>query len=125
TATAPGHDVTGADSDEVDQDLAGGGVLDDGAVGHGEHDVRAVGAVPVAALSLPAVAGPPMRAVVIVDQRGGARVDLQDHIAALAAVAAVGAAERLELLAVDGGAAVPAVTRLDMQDDPVHEAGHL
>jgi hypothetical protein len=37
---------------------------------------------------------------VVVEQRGDVRVDGQDHVAAAAAVAAVRAAERLELLPV-------------------------
>jgi hypothetical protein len=48
----------------------------------------------------------------------------QDHVTATAAVAAVRAAERLELLPVDGGTAVTSATRGDMQLDAVHEGGH-
>jgi hypothetical protein len=59
-----------------------------------------------------------------VEQRGRARVHHQDHVAAAAAVAAVGAAERLELLPVDRGAAVSAVARLHLQRDPVGELRH-
>ena len=44
--------------------------------------------------------------------------------AATPAVAAVGAAERLELLPQDRHAAVPAVAGLSVQHDPVDEAGH-
>ena len=44
-----------------------------------------------------------------VEQGGHARVDDQHDVAAPAAVAAVRTAERLELLAVHGGAAVTAV----------------
>ena len=52
------------------------------------------------------------------------RVHLQDHVAAAAAVAAVRAAQRLELLPADGGAAVPAVARLHPQRDLVGELRH-
>ena len=46
-------------------------------------------------------------------------------VAAAAAVAAVRAAERLELLPVHGGAAVAAVAGRDVQHDPVDERGHV
>ena len=64
------------------------------------------------------------RLPVIVDERRQRVVDAQDHGPAVAAVAAVGAAERLELLAVDGRAAVPAVARLDGELDAVDERGN-
>ena len=51
-------------------------------------------------------------------------VDLEDDVAAVAAVAAVGPAERLELLAVDRGHAVAAVAGSHVQDDAVDEGGH-
>ena len=47
-----------------------------------------------------------------------------DHVAAAAAVAAVRAAERLELLPVDRGAAVAAVAGGDVQHDAVDERRH-
>ena len=86
--------------DQVGQHLAVG-VLDDGAVGHRQDQVVAVGAAAVAALAGLAAGGLPVRGVVVVEQRRGVRVDDQDDVAAATAVAAVGAAERLELLAVD------------------------
>ena len=52
------------------------------------------------------------------------RVDDEHDAAAAAAVTAVGAAERLELLAVDRGAAVAAVARPRVDDDAVDEPGH-
>ena len=62
-----------------------------------------------------------LRAVVVVDQGGDVRVDPQDHRAAGTAVAAVGAAERLELLAVHRGDAVAAAAGADVQRHPVDE----
>ena len=52
------------------------------------------------------------------------RGDDQHDAAPAAAVAAVGAAEGLELLAVDRGTAVAAIARLGVNDDAVDEAGH-
>ena len=122
-AAACGGHEPGADAEQVGEHLAVRG-LDLGAVRHGDDQIRAVGAGPVGALALPAVAGPPHRAAVEVEQRGRARVHFEDHGAAAAAVAAVGAAERLELLPVDRGAAVSAVARLHLQRDPVGELRH-
>ncbi len=59
-----------------------------------------------------------------VEQGVDVAVDFEDDVAAVASVTAVGAAERLELLAVDGGAAVAALTGADVQHHPVDEAGH-
>ncbi len=59
-----------------------------------------------------------------VEQGVHLRIDDQHDAAAAAAVAAVGTAEWLELLAVDRGAAVTAVTRLRMDHDAVDEPGH-
>ena len=53
-----------------------------------------------------------------------AHIDFEDDIAAVSSVTAVGATERLELLAVDGGAAVAALAGADVQHHPVDEAGH-
>ena len=98
--------------------------LDDGAVGDAEHQVGAGGAGAVVAHALGARRGVPVRRVVVVEQRGDLRVDLEDHRPAVAAVAAVGAGERLELLPVDGRTAVPTVTAGRVQHDPVDECHH-
>ena len=116
-------DDAGAGADEVGDDPPVGGA-DDGAGGHAQHLVLAAGAVPVAALARLAVAGLLVRAVVEVEQRVHARVDLEDDVAAVAAVAPVGAAERLELLAVDRGHAVAAVAGGDVHGHSVDESGH-
>jgi hypothetical protein len=61
--------------------------------------------------------------VVVVDQRGDVGVDAEDHRPARTAVAAVGTAERLELLAVHRGYAVAAPARCDVQRHLVDERG--
>ena len=117
------HDA-GAGADEVGDDPPVGGA-DDGAGGHVQDLVLALGAVPVAALAGLAVAGLLVRAVVEVQQRVHARVDLEDDVAAVAAVAPVGAAERLVLLAVHRGHAVAAVAGRDVHGHSIDESGHL
>ncbi len=59
-----------------------------------------------------------------VEQGRHARVDPEDDIPATTAVAAIRATERFELLPMNRGAAVPAIPRDDMEDDPVDEGGH-
>jgi hypothetical protein len=61
---------------------------------------------------------------VVVQQGRGARVDDEDDVAPAAAVAAVRATERLELLAMDRGAAVAAVPAGDVQHARVDERRH-
>jgi hypothetical protein len=124
-AAAPARrdDVPRALPDQVGE-LVAVGVEDDGAVGDGQLQRRAVGAVAVAALAGPAAGGLLVRVEVVVQQRGRVVLDDEDHVAAVTAVAAVGTAEGLELLAVDGRAAVPAVAGGDVQHDAVDEAGH-
>src|SRR5690606_2877286 len=95
-----------------------------GSVGDRQDQVGAVGSGAVPALAGGPVARPAVRAALVVQQGGGVAVDLQDHVTAPAAVAAVGSAQRLELLTVDGGTAVPAVSGLDVQDRLVDEIGH-
>ena len=119
-----GDDVAGAGADQVGEHLAVGASCT--TVPSGTGSTRSS---PSAPLRLPPWPGLPLRglavrAVVVVEQRGGVRVDDEDDVAAAAAVAAVGAAERLELLAVDGGAAVAAVAGGDVQHDAVDERGH-
>jgi len=112
-----------AGPDQVGEDLAVER-RDDGAVGHRQDHALAVGAVAVVALALLAARGTPVRAVVVVQQRGDLRVDDEHDVAAVPAVAAVRAAERLELLAVDRRAAVAAVAGSGVQHDAIDEGGH-
>ena len=92
--------------------------------GHVEDLVLASGAAAVAALARLAVAGLLVRAVVEVQQRVHARVDLEDDVAAVAAVAPVGPAEGLVLLPVDRGHTVAAVARCHVDGDSIDESGH-
>src|SRR4029077_2660701 len=75
--------------------------------------------------ALLAVARAARRPAVQVEQRGHAGVHLEDDVAAPATVAAVGPAERLELLPVHRRAAVTTSARLDCDGDVVSELGHL
>ena len=117
------RDEPGADPDQVGEYLAVGG-LDLGPVRHRDDQVGGVGAGAVRALSLSAVAGPANRPAMEVEQGGRAGIHLEDHVTAAAAVAAVRAAQRLELLPVNRGAAVSAVAGLHLQRDPVGELRH-
>ena len=67
------------------------GVLDDGADRHGQLEVLARGAGAVVAHAEPAVAGGAVRRVVVRQQRRHLRVGDEHDVAAVAAVAAVGA----------------------------------
>src|SRR5699024_8700911 len=95
-AAAGGHEA-GADADQVSQH---GAVLrgDDRAVGDGQDEVLTAGTMTEVALAEPAAGGAPMGAVVVLQQRGGGRIDLEDHIAAAAPVGPVRAGQGLELL---------------------------
>lgn len=116
-------DVRRAVADHVGEHVARA-VHHDRAVRHRQDQVRTVLAGAVAALAGLAVGGLAVRGVVVVEQRGHGLVDDEDDIPTPSTVAAVRAAERLELLTVDGGTAVASVTRGDMQLDAVHEGGH-
>ena len=108
---------------EVGDDLASR-VLDDGTLGNGAGRGSCR---PVRGASPPcrgAVAGPLVRGSVIAQQGRHPRVDSQDDVAAMTAVAAVGPGQGLELLTVHGGAAVAAVAAGHVEDHSVNEAGH-
>ena len=81
---------------------------------HLEHDVGAVRAMAVLAHAADAALGLEMLLVAVVDQGVEAFDRLRDHVAALAAVAAVRAAELDVLLAPERHAAVPAVAGADI-----------
>ena len=122
-AAALRRDVPGSGADQVGQHLAVLG-LDHGAVRDPDDQVGPGCPVPVGPRALLAVGGPADRAPVEVEQGGHAGMNFQDHVAAPAAVTAVRAAQRLELLPVHRGAAVTAVTRLGPQECPVCELRH-
>src|SRR5215471_5798771 len=103
---AGGGDELGPGADEVGEHAAVRG-LDYSAVGNADDDVATVCAV-----AMRAGAGFAQRPAVKVEQRGHARVHPKNDVTAATAVAAVGPAERLELLAVYRSAAVTTVTGL-------------
>ena len=88
------------------------GVVDFGADRNLEHGVGALGAGTVLAHAVDAGLGLEMLLIAIVEQRVEARHAERDHVAAAAAVAAVGAAEFDELLAPERDAAGAAGTGL-------------
>ncbi len=96
-----------------------------GAVGDRQDQVGAARPGTVASLPGSTVLRLAVRAALVLQQGCGVAVDLQDHVPTVAAVTAVGAAQRLELLPVDRDAAVPAVPGLEMQDRFVDEIGHV
>jgi hypothetical protein len=120
---AAGGCPPGAGADEIGQKLTVGG-RDDSAGRHEQHAIVTVGPVAVAARTGASVAGPLVRMAVVVEQRRHRRIDNEDDVAAAATVATVRAAERLELLPVRRGAAVPAIAGSDMQDDAIDEGGY-
>ncbi len=123
-APAPlGGDEPGARPDEVGDDLPVG-AEHDGAVGHQQLDVLGVGPRLEPTLALLAAAARGVRAVVEVQERVHPRVDDEHDGAAPPAVAAVRAAERLELLAVHRRAAVAPRPGGGVQHDAVDEPGH-
>ena len=125
TALAAGRrNEFGAFAHEVGEDLAVLG-LDDGAVGDRKDQGFAVLAAAPVTHAGAAVGGVPVGGVVVVQQRGGLGVNAQDDVAAVAAVAAVGPAQGLELLAVDGDTAVAAGTAGYVQYYPVYKARHV
>src|SRR5205085_2432520 len=71
------------------------------------------------------VRGALVRAVVEVQEGVDVRVHLEDDVTAVAAVATVGPAERLELLPVDRRDAVAAVAGGHVHGHAVDESGHL
>ena len=76
------------------------------------------------ALARAAALGAAVGPVVVVQQRGGVRVDHQVDVAAVAAVGAVGPAQGFELLPVHRDAAVTSVARCGVQHHAVDEVGH-
>ncbi len=92
--------------------------------GTGSSSGLARGTGAVVAHAGAAVVRGPVGPAVVAEQGGDLRVGHEHDVAAVAAVAAVGAGERLELLAADGHAAVAAVSRLEVERHPVDECRH-
>ena len=96
----------------------------DGAHRHLEHEVLPARAIAPIAGAVRAARRLQVRAVLKVEQGVHLRGHLKDDVAAVPAVAAVGAAKGLELLAVDGRAAMAAVARLEVQGCAINKLGH-
>ena len=97
------------------------GVLDGGAHRHLEHHVHAVAAVAVVAATGLAVLGVVVGLEAVVEQGRVVLVGLQKDRAALAAVAARGAAAGHELLTPEGDRTLPAVASLHVDAHFVDE----
>ena len=94
------------------------------AVRYAQHELGALATVAVTAGAGLAVAAALVRVEVEVQQGVHLRIDDEGDIATTAAVAAVRAAQRLELLPVHRGAAVSAVAGREVQHGPVDECCH-
>ena len=99
-------------------------LADDGAHRHLEDKVLAVGAVFARALAVRASLGAEMMLESIIDERRELGVGLDDDIAAMAAVAAVGSALGNEGLTTERHAAGAAVAALDVDAANIGELGH-
>src|SRR5258706_13506069 len=111
-------------SNQVGKHLAVAG-LHHRSVRHIDDRVGAVRAGAARTRACLAVASPAQRPAVEVGQRRGAGVDPEDDVAAPAPIAAVRAAERLELLPVNRRAAVAAAARLDPDHGLISEFRHV
>ena len=86
----------------------------EGPGGHPHDEIRAVVAVLLLAAARFAIAGDQARLELEVEEGGEALVDLQNHVAAAAAVAAGGTAEGTILFAQEGNRAVAALAGLNI-----------
>ena len=107
---------------EVGEDLSVAGTHDR-ALGHRDDEIAAARAVALAALPVLARLGAPVRMVAEREQRRGVAVGPHDHVAAVAAVAAVGPALRHVRLAPERHRARAAVTTAEVALDLVDERG--
>ena len=90
-----------------------------------DDDVVSIGARAVRTLARFAVASLAVGRAMNLQQAAGAVIDHEDHVAAATAIAAVWASEWLELLAMNGCAAMPAVTSGRVDDRAVNKCGHV
>jgi hypothetical protein len=88
------------------------------------YEVRSTCTVAMAALSGLAMACAPVGVVMQIEQAVDTRVHKQDHVGTPAAIAAVGTAERFELLTMDGGTTVTAIATVGVDDHAIDEGGH-
>ena len=110
-----------AEAGEVADDLVGADVGDDRADRHGDDQVLPGLAIHLPAHAVLAALGAELALVAEVDQGVEVLVGLQPDAAAVAAVAAVRAAQRNELLAAEPHATVAAVTGADLDFCFVYE----
>ena len=108
---------------QVGDDQPAGGVLDDGAHGHLDDKVGGVGAVAVAAPAVAAGLCGILALIAEIHQGGKVIVHHKDDVAAAAAVAAVGAAGRHELFAVEADRPVAALARVEPDGGDINKIG--
>jgi hypothetical protein len=111
--------------DELGEQLARVQVVDRGALRHGDLEVLAATAVEVLAPAVGAVGRPAVGVVPEGEQRRHVVVGDEPHVAALAAVAAVGAAVDDRALAPEAHRARAAVAAAHVELALVDELGHL
>src|SRR6185369_6632439 len=121
TAGAPHREHALARRREIADRLAGVAIGDDGAQRHPDDQVVAAGAVTIAALAVGSALGVIVALVPEVEQRGERGIGFEEHGAAIASVAAVGAAAGDELLATEAHAPGAAVAALHEDVDLVDE----
>ena len=103
-------------------DLARFCIADQRARRHQDHHVLGGGTVKFLAAAVAAVFGHEFAVVAEKEQRGGAGIDLEDDVTAVAAVTAGGAAPGNVFLAVEGYGTVAAVTGLDVNFGFVYDS---
>ena len=96
-------------------------LVDHGAHRHLEHQVGARGAVHTAALAVRAALGLEVMLEAVIDQRGHACIGFKHHVAAMAAVAAIGTALGHMGLTAKRHAAGAAVAALNVDSDLINE----
>jgi hypothetical protein len=123
-AAAGGDDELVAVDGEVGQHRLAVIAKHHGALGHRDRLGGAIRAAPTVALAVAPPPGPAMRTVVQIQQARHVVAGAQDHVAAMAPVAAVGAPLGLVGLAKERRAAVAAVAGGDVDPDGVDELDH-
>ena len=122
-ATALGDHEARTRAGQVGQQLARHR-LDDRSLRNRQDDVRTGLTLTEITHAGGTVVGATVRAAVIVEQSRLLLAHLQDHRAAVATIAAVGAGQRLELFTLNRGNAVTAVATHRMQSHAIHEVCH-
>ena len=122
-AAALGDHVAGTRARQVGEQLTRHR-LDDRALRNRKDDIRAGLSLAEVTHAGRSVVRTAMRAAVVVQQRGLLLAHLEDDRAAIAAVSAVRAGQRLELFTLNRGNAVTAVTTHRVQSHAIHEVCH-